>query len=198
VTVRKKESEERQDGATNAQKVTVKANEFVLVDKDNNVRGAFGMDPNNQPQIILLSENQNPWFGVGVFNNTPAMWMFDKKGRPRVELRLHQDNDGVALSMKDGNGVTRVLVGMFEPDSSHIVLQDAEDRMRAVVSYGPSGITTNGKSIISLLNAQGEESAGLTAVDGHPSQFNVGIVREQNHQETDQDSRPDQSPPFQC
>jgi hypothetical protein len=193
-----KASEERQDGATNAQKITVKANEFVLVDKDNNVRGAFGMGPDNHPQIVLRGENRIPWFIVNIHDNSPAMWLFDKKGRPRFQLSLNQDGDAVTLRMNDGNGTTRVSIGMFEPEGSHIVLQDAEGQMRAVVAYGPSGVSTKGTTKIALFNAQGDKSADLTAADGHPGLLDVGIVREQSHQKTDQDSKPDQSPPFQC
>src|SRR5262245_22493374 len=143
-----KRSEKRQEGATNAQKVTVKANEFVLVDKDNNVRGAFGMDPDNQPQLVLLSGKKTPWFTVNVCDNAPAMWLFDKEGQPRFELHLDEYGDEVTLSLKDSNGVVRVLVGMSERGSSHLVLHDPEDRMRAVVAHFPSRVSTKGTSKI--------------------------------------------------
>ena len=180
-----KHSKKRQEGATKAQRITVRAHEFLLVDKDNNVRGAFGMGPDNHPQIMLRGENRIPWFIVNIHDNAPAMWLFDKEGRPRFELHLDEYGDEVTLSMKDGNGVARVLVGMAETGSSHIVLQDAEKRMRAVVAYFPSDAFKPATTKIALLNAQGDESAGLMAVDGLPGLLKVGIVREQSHQETE-------------
>jgi hypothetical protein len=192
-----KDSKKRQEGATNAQRITVKANEFLLVDKNNNVRGAFGMGPDNHPQIMLRGEDRIPWFIVDIHDNAPAMWLFDKEGRPRFELHLDEDGDEVSLSMKSGNGTTRVFIGMSETGSSHIVLHDAEERMRAVVAYFPSDVSKNATTKIALFNAQGGESAGLMAVDGLPGLLDVGVVREQSHQKTDQDSKPDKSPPSQ-
>jgi hypothetical protein len=184
-------SEKPQGGATDTQRITVKANEFLLVDRDDNVRGAFGMGPDNHPQIVFLSEKKIPWFIVNMHDNAPAMWLFDKKGRPRFEVHLDQGGDEVALRMKDGNGRVRVLIGMSEPGSCHIVLRDAEERTRAVVAYYSLEVSTTKTTEFALFDAQGDRSAVLTAVDGRPGLLKVGIVRGQIHQKTDQDSKPD-------
>jgi hypothetical protein len=126
------------------------------------------------------------------------MYLLDKEGRPRFQLNLDQDEDAVTLNMRDGNGTTRVLIGTSEPEGSHIVLHDAEGQMRAMVAYGPKGVSTKGTTKIALFNEQGDKSAVLVAEDGRPGLLKVGIVREQSRQKTGQDSKPDQSPPSQC
>jgi len=87
----------------------IRAQKFELVDAQGTERGALWM---------------------GLFGDTPSLWLYDEKGDPHAGLSVHPDGH-TSLALHDEKGHLSALLSAVSWGGSHLTLYDKEGQGRA-------------------------------------------------------------------
>jgi hypothetical protein len=153
------------EAAAHAARV-LKAEKFVLVDREGNERGviqvgaengaAIGFYDQNLRKRIILGETPNGRGGLAIYGNN---------GREMAGITVAADNQSSITLYDPANGRARVGLGVAASGEPALVLFDKNGRDRAEMH-----VTVNGKPGLALADESGKTIAGLPVQGSQPPQ----------------------------
>jgi len=115
----------------------VAAEEFLLVDKDGNLRASFGDLPNKGLGLTVLGKNANIRLLLGVNDNgEPGLWLYNKDGIPCAFLASYANIEVLQLGNKlDGPSLS---LGLMDNKIPIITFWDENSNKRAFLVLAPN------------------------------------------------------------
>jgi hypothetical protein len=90
----------------------IKANAFLVVDKNGKLRATLAMDKDG-PSLILADENEKPRAILAMYKKFgPTLGLRDENGELRAALAVH--NVGPLLNLSDENGKPRIVMSVHK------------------------------------------------------------------------------------
>lgn len=118
---------------------SVEARQFVVRDRDGNVRGAWGFGDDGALRLVLQNQADQRSVKLNLLpDGTSGLTFADSIGNPRMVLALLPDATG-SLAFADESGRTRSAYGINPNGSVSLVFADQRGNTRAGFGVDPRG-----------------------------------------------------------
>jgi hypothetical protein len=115
----------------------VRANSFLLVDKDGKPRADLGLLTDGNPALTFYDKERKPRAILGVANDgSPVLFFIDKNGKRRAGLTTSAAGSP-DLKLSDKDGKPRAILGVSVEGEPSLILSDEN---RALAWFGHAGL----------------------------------------------------------
>ena len=144
----------------------LKAEKFVLVDRDGKERGVIQVDAENGAGIGFYDHDGNKRVILGAApNGRNGLAIYGRNGREMAGFTVTEDNQSSVTLYDPANGRARVGLGVAASGEPALVLFDKNGRDRAEMH-----VTVTGKPGLALADETGKTVAGLPVQESQPAQ----------------------------
>jgi hypothetical protein len=144
----------------------LKAERFVLVDRDGNERGVIQVDAKNSAAMGFYDQKGNKRVILGeTADGRDGLAIFGTNGQQMAGFTVAEDNQSSVTLYDPANGRARVGLGVAASGEPALVLFDKNGRDRAEMH-----VTVNGKPGLALADEAGKTIAGLPVQESQPAQ----------------------------
>lgn len=140
----------------------VEAREYVLRDKDGNVRGAWGQDDQGAIRLVLQ----------------------DHRNKTSIKLNLLDDGSS-GLTFSDSTGNSRLIMAVLPDETANLVFADRAGIARTVL-----GLSAKGGSTLLFADGGGVTRSGIGVDNRGRSMFTTSAAAEEGDDAAPQDTAP--------